>query len=324
MKKIVCVLLVCILLLGLSVYESQDNTIVIYSALEQYRNDELKRQLDDKFPNYNVQIMYQPTAKVGAKIKSEGVNSDADILLGIETGYLDMVSDSLAQVTDFSRLNYLDNLNPESGKYLVFEKFGGGFAVNTQILEKYGLEEPTTYEDLLKPEYKNLIATQDPKSSSTGYNFYLSLYNMWGLEKTLAYYDALNENIKQYSESGSGPVKLLIQGECAVGTALTYQVVNEINNGNPLKMVFPPEGSPYSCSALAMIKGRENNSRIAEVFRYIANEFILYDVQYFNPTPILKNQNTDIPNYPENIIDADMTGLENLNLKKELLDEWKY
>ena len=76
---------------------------------------------------------------------------------------------------------------------------------------------------------------------------------MWGEEKALDYFDKLNENVKQYSESGSGPVKLLIQGECAVGTALTYQVVTEINNGNPLKMIYPESGSPYSLDGVSIV-----------------------------------------------------------------------
>lgn len=41
--------------------------LVIYSALEQYRNDDLKAHLAEKFPGLNVQIMYMPTAKVAAK-----------------------------------------------------------------------------------------------------------------------------------------------------------------------------------------------------------------------------------------------------------------
>ena len=131
------------------------------------------------------------------------------------------------------------------------------------------------------------------------------------------------ENFR-YSESGSGPVKLLIQGECAVGTALTYQVVTEINNGNPLKMIYPESGSPYSLDGVSMVNGKDKKEEVQEVFRYLVNEYLVYDKDNYNPGEILVNQNSQMKNYPENIPYADMTGLEDLELKDELLQKWKY
>ncbi len=324
MKKIILAIIAMILLLYGAIYEKSENTIVIYSACEQYRNDDLLEHLMKKFPDINIQVMYLPTAKIAAKVKSEKEETDADILLGVENGYLEMVTDSLAEVDQYSHLDYIDGLNPDHHKYVVWESFGGGFAVNTKILEKYGLDEPKTFEDLLNPKYKNLIAIQDPKSSSTGYNFMLALINNWGEEKTFEYYDQLDKNVKQYSESGSGPVKMLIQGECAIGTALTYQVVTEINNGNPLKMIYPPEGSPYSVDGLTMIKGRDQKEDVRKVFEYIANEYLVYDKKMYNPGEILKNQESSLKNYPEGIKYANMKGIEDLSLKEKLLKKWKY
>ena len=324
MKKVIACIIAAIVLLYGMIYEKSGNTIVIYSALEQYRNDAIQLQLKEKFPEYDVQIMYLPTAKIAAKIKSEKQGTDADIILAVENGYMEMIKDELADVAQYSHLDYVDGMNPEHGKYLIWESFGGGFAVNTKILEKYGLEEPKSYKDLLKPEYENLIALQDPKSSSTGYNFMLNLINNYGLEDTLKFYDELDKNVKQYSESGSGPVKLLIQGECAIGTALTYQVVSEINNGNPLKMIYPEEGSPYSLDGVSFIKNREDNQKVKDVFEYLVNDCLVIDKENNNPGKVLKVQENKLENYPEDIKYADMTGIEDLELKEELLKEWKY
>ena len=60
----------------------------------------------------------------------------------------------------------------------------------TRILDKYGLETPKTYEDLLKPEYKDLIAMPDPKTSGTGYAFFLNAVNIMGEEKAIQYFKA--------------------------------------------------------------------------------------------------------------------------------------
>lgn len=324
MRKLFFIVLTLICLLYVGISQKDRNTIVVYSALEQYRNDDLSEHLKKKFPNANIQIMYLPTAKIAAKIQSEKEESDADIILGVETGYMEKIKDALADVKHYSELNYINGIQPKDNKYLIWESYGGGFAVNTKVLKKYNLEEPKTYKDLLKPEYKDKIVIQDPKSSSTGYNFYLNLTNEIGLENTLSFYDRLDENVKQYSESGSGPVKMLIQGECAIGTALTYQVVTEINNGNPLKMIYPPEGSPYSLDGVSMISGREKREDIREVFTYIVNEYLVYDKEMYNPGKILVNQKSMMKNYPKNIKYADMTNIDDLILKDELLSKWKY
>ena len=43
--------------------------------------------------------------------------------------------------------------------------------------------------------------------------------------------------MKQFSESGSGPIKLLIQGDIGIGLGLTFQAVNQINEGSPFQIV---------------------------------------------------------------------------------------
>ena len=164
----------------------------------------------------------------------------------------------------------------------------------------------------------------DPKSSGTGYFFYKSWVNEWGLDGALDYVDALYGNLKQFTESGSGPIKLLKQGEVAIGLALTFQAVSEINEGQPFEIIFPQEGSPYSLTGTAMIDGRENDPEILEVFDFIVNEFLKYDKEYFSPEEIYDGQVNRIDGYPESIVYADMTGIQDIAEKERLLEKWKY
>ena len=62
MKKILAGLVVVIMALYFAINKQESNTLVIYSALEQYRNDDLKAHLAEKFPDLNVQIMYMPVS----------------------------------------------------------------------------------------------------------------------------------------------------------------------------------------------------------------------------------------------------------------------
>lgn len=326
MKKIFIGLLMLTILLVYNVTQQDKDTIIIYSSLEQYRGEELQKQLNEKFPDLQIRVMYVSTAKSAAKISVEKEGTDADIVVGLETSYLEKIKDSLAELHDIPELDYVEGLETEmhDNKYVTWERQAGAFIINENVIEKYGLDIPHSYQDLLKPEYKDLIAMPDPKSSGTGYFFYKSLVNSLGEEAALSYIDALEKNIKQFTESGSGPIKLLIQGETAIGLGLTFQAVSEINKNSPFTIIYPEEGSPYSLTGTGLIKGRENNEQIKEVFNFIISDFLIYDKENFSPEQILKSQKNEIPNYPQNIRYADMTGIEKIEEKERLLDLWKY
>lgn len=191
-------------------------------------------------------------------------------------------------------------------------------------MKKKDFRLPQTYEDLLDPVYKNLIAMPDPKSSGTGYFFLQSWVNAWGEERAFEYVDQLYNNLKQFTESGSGPIKMMIQGETAIGLGMTFQAVNEINKGLPFEIIYPPEGSPFSVSGCAIINGKENKKGVDEVFDYLIHECLVYDKENFSPETILTGQRNSIPNYPQNIIYADMVGIDNIAEKERLLKLWKY
>lgn len=325
MKKVLILVFVTFALL-MHVGYGGSNAIVIYSSLEQYRGEELQRQLNEKFPDENILVFYVSTAKSAAKISVEKEKTDADIVVGLETAYMEKISNYLADISNVKTQNYLTGLEPEenNNKYITWERQAGSIIINTQVLDKYGLEIPKTYEDLLKEEFKGLVAMPDPKTSGTGYFFYKNMVNVLGDEAALDYFDRLQKNIKSFTESGSGPIKLLTQGEIAVGLGLTFQAVEEINNGLPFITITPEYGSPYSLTGSGIIKSKENNQLVQEVFEFIANDFLVYDKENFSPEPIYHNQNNKIENYPKNIEYADMCGISDISEKERLLELWKY
>lgn len=326
MKKFFVLLTAVTLMLTFFAVSDNQESIVICASSEQFRNDSLQEQLNERFPEYNIIVMYMSTGKSAAKIYAEGSETEVDILVGLETGYLNKLRSCLSDISGISRIPYLEGLTPadNDGLWVTWERQAGAIIVNTDVLEKYGLEAPASYEDLLDPAYKGLIAMPDPTSSGTGYFFYKSWVNSMGEDAALAYVDALYGNLKQFTESGSGPIKLLKQGETAIGLALTFQAVNEINDGYPLQIIYPPSGSPYSLTGSAVVKGHLEKEGIAEVFDFIANEFLIYDKENFSPEPVYEGQSNTIPNYPVNIPYADMTGIQRIDEKERLLSLWKY
>ncbi len=68
-----------------------------------------------------------------------------------------------------------------------------GITVNTKELKAKNISAPSSYEDLIKPEYKDLISMPSPASSGTGYLTVSELIQIMGEEKAWQYMDKLHK-----------------------------------------------------------------------------------------------------------------------------------
>jgi len=314
-----------LLVITISCKKENSNNVVIYHALEDFRVEHMQTLLKERFPKYNITFQAMSTGNLAAKLKAEGTQTEADIIVGLETSYLEGLKDFLADLSGFDLSEYLPELLPAHKLYIPEELFSGAIMINRTILENAKLPIPTSYQDLLIPEYKGLISMPNPKTSSTGYMFLVSLINAWGEDTAFTYFDKLSENILQFTSSGSGPVNSLIQGEIGIGLSITYNAINAINNRNfPMEYFFFAEGSPYNSSGSAIMKGREKRPVVKEVFDFYLTKLNKDDKELYSPERIFKNQQNRIPNYPEHIPYANMDGIYDLTLKERLLSKWKY
>ena len=332
MKKALCVLAsaacLCGALSGCS--SGAKEKVVIYSCAEDFRNEHLLSRLEEEFPDYEIVVEYQSTGSNAARLKAEGTQTECDIIFDLEIGYMEQLKDTLASLEEYDFSSYLPELVPADKTYAPLYRSSGAIIVNPELLQEKGLPIPTSYEDLLNPQYKGLISMPNPKASSTGYMFLKAFVNSMGEEEAFAYFDSLYPNMLSFTSSGSGPVNALVQKEAAIGLGMTFQAVNEINKGSNLQILFfngpspYPAGAPYSIGGTAVIEGKLERPAVKAVFDFIYGTSVLEDKQLFMPEAIYKDQNTPIENYPANIVYADMTGGSDFAEKDRLLAKWKY
>lgn len=317
-KILIIILTITLLITGCS---SNKDRIVIYTSMEEERNQVLKEQLKEKFPDIDVVVQYMATGNSAAKIKNEGTNVEADIVLDLETAHMVNVQDKFADLSNFDKSIYLDGVNT-TDNYLIWTKYTMNLIIDKDYFKKHNLKVPQTYEDLLKKEYKDLIAMPDPKTSGTGYGFYLNVVNIMGEENAITYFKKLKNNLREFTTSGSGPTNLLKQGEMAIALGMTAQGVGAINEGYNFEIIELESGSPYNTTSCGIIKGRENKENVMRVFEWLINDYGRYDKENYMPDIILKNQNNKIKNYPNNLKDANMSGIDSVKVKEELTKKW--
>lgn len=326
MKKLIALLLVVVSCLSVFAgcgAASDDNSVVIYSSDEDYINEYFLQRLNEQFPDYNITIEYLSTGENAAKLMAEGTETPCDIVWGLEVGYMDNLTENLADISAYDTSIYVEDMQIGGGKYLVAHRYSGCIVVNTQQLEEKGLPVPESYEDLLKPEYKNLIAMPNPKSSGTGYIYLKSLVNAWGEEKAFDYFDQLSGNVLQFTSSGSGPINALVQGEIAIAMGMTSQAVIEINAGQPFQIIFFDEGAPFTACGYGIIEGKQDKQAVKDVFDFFYNELIHEEKEMFLPEQIFADQVNTIENYPKDIPYSDMSG-NTADEKERLLEMWIY
>lgn len=300
--------------------ESRD--VVIWTSGEDYRNEYYLNSLRERFPDYNITLEYMNTSTIAAKVKEEGDKAAVDIICSEEYGYLYMIEDQLAVLEDFDFSVFLDDIVPESRRFTPELKNGGCVILNRKVLQDKGAAIPTSYEDLLDPQYKGLISMPSPASSGTGYMFLRQLVNEWG-EEAFAFFERFSENVLQYTSSGSGPVNALVQGEVGVGLGMTAQAVTEINEGVDLDIVFFEEGSPFSMYGNAMMAKSAGRQAVRDVFNCLAADLCKGNNEKFFPDQLFKDFAPVVEGYPQNIRYGNMCN-DTLAEKERLLERWNF
>jgi iron(III) transport system substrate-binding protein len=135
-----------------------------------------------------------------------------------------------------------------------------GFATNTEWLKAHpNAKAPTSWDDLLKPEFKGQVIVAHPSTSGTSYTALATILQIRGEKDGWEYVKKYAAQISQYTKSGAAPAKLVAQGEGAVAIVFSHDTVNEIeNNKAPLQLTFPAEGTGFEIGGVAVVKNAKH------------------------------------------------------------------
>jgi iron(III) transport system substrate-binding protein len=223
----------------------------------------MKQEFEAKY-GITVNYVRMSSGEALARIQAEKDNPQFDIWWG---GPIDSFVAAKAEglLEAYDSPNYANLLDPV--KYKDADNFWVGiyvgtlgFATNTDWLAANpGVEAPTSWDDLLKPEFKGQVMVAHPSSSGTSYTAISTILQIRGEEAGWEYIKQYAGQISQYTKSGAAPAKFVGQGEAAVGIVFSHDIVNEIdNNKMPLKLTFPAEGTGYEIGGMGLIKGAKH------------------------------------------------------------------
>ena len=345
MNKLIRIIPLSVLSIGALTGCANNKTIYIFTAHEENRIQLYNKELKEKFPNYNIQVVSKTTGALMSELQAQGTKTTCDIFVGIEITNAEILlkgnPDLFADLSDYDTSHYVDevleyqkdvtlkNGSVRKGhkKYHIQDKEAGCIVYSKS---KVGDNIPTSYQDLLDEKYKGAIIMPNPKSSGTGYYFYNGLASLNGKDAALSYFNSLNANIKEWSASGSGPVKGVDKKEIAVGLGMHFQAVEYANKNSDIGITYFAEGSPYTLYTMGMINGKEKNAAVKEVYDYFFNYVNYLDNSQIVPETIYKPEfakTVTVENWKSpSDYGVNYTQMQNLldpDYKNELLDAWK-
>ncbi|MCP4672280.1 MAG: ABC transporter substrate-binding protein [Desulfobacula sp.] len=181
-----------------------------------------------------------------------------------------------------------------------------GFSVNTDLLKDAKLPMPTSWADLIKPEYKGMIQIASPQSSGTAYTALATFTQMFGEDKAFDYLKKLHSNVGQYTKSGSAPGKNAARGETMIGIGFLHDHGKEKAKGFPLELVAPSEGTGYEIGGLSIMKGARNMEN--------AKKFVDWALSKEGMEVAASVQSFQVPTNTEAAIPAEAIRTEDVNL----------
>lgn len=208
--------------------------LVIYDASEDV-GAALAAAFGAKHPEISVKVTSGSTGPIAERAIAEMANPQADVVYLVNDTALEQLKNAgvfepYAPTDSALRASFRE---PDDfySKYFATTMC---MVVNTERLAQKQLPMPTTWEDLIKPVYKNEISLPSPMQSGTGGAILTTFVDAFGWQ----FVENLNENVYQYSDGGSGGAQLAGTGEVTIGLSYDTTCYATKSSGRPVEVVF--------------------------------------------------------------------------------------
>ena len=242
-----------------------EGELVVYGSCEE---DYLSAACTNFESLYGIKTQYQrlSTGEVPTKIEEENGNPSADVWFGgtnnpYDTAAAKGLLDNSYTPINASHLTKDIYKDPNGYWYGIYTGILG-FMANKGELERLGLQAPQTWDDLLKPEYQNLIWLSNYNTAGTAKLVVNTMLQMKGHDAGIQYLVDLDKNIQVYTKSGSGPSKNVGTGECVIGIGFLHDGITQIvdNGYDNVQLIIPTDGTSCEIGPVAIFQGAKHQA----------------------------------------------------------------
>lgn len=242
---------------------AQQGELVLYCSVD----ENWCRVMSEAFQRetgINVLMTRRSSGETYAQVRAEEGQPRGDVWWG-GTGdpHLQAAQEGLTEAYESPMLDELQDWavrQAEAADYRTVGIYAGalGYGYNTDIIDPTSEDAPQCWADLLDERYRDDIQVANPNSSGTAYTLLATLVQLMGEDEAFEYLTALNDNVSQYTQSGSAPIRAAATGETAIGIVFMHDAVAAAVQGGPIQVVAPCEGTGYEIGSMSLIAGGPN------------------------------------------------------------------
>ncbi|AEF83789.1 iron ABC transporter substrate-binding protein [Treponema primitia ZAS-2] len=259
------------------------NQLTVYSALP---DQEIPTYFNafEKDTGIHVNYVRLSAGEMMARISAEKNNPQASLMHGGSSDtYVAANKEGLLSPYQSSELaNIPAQYHDADGVWNPIYVGAIAFVCNTDWFKENNLKMPTSWADLVKPEFKGQVSMAHPATSGTSYTVLATLIQLFGETESWNYLKKLDANVRQYTKAGAAPPQEAALGEAAIAITFSHDGLKPKMEGYPVELVFPTEGTGYEVGGVALIKNgfekeQENAKRFIDWFMSVRGQELFID-----------------------------------------------
>jgi iron(III) transport system substrate-binding protein len=236
----------------------KEGKVSYYSALELNVAERLGKAFEAKYPGIAVHVERSGAERIYQRIAQEqgsGINA-ADVANSTDPAhYLDWKGkDWLAPyLPDDVAKNFPSDQFDADGTYATSCAWTETIGYNTKLVKPE--DAPKSYADLLEPKWQGKIVKAHPGYSGAimTATFVLSRELGWSFFEKLA-----QQKVMQVQSAADPPKKLLLGERAVMADGNDYNLLLAKQQGQPVEIVYPSEGSPLIIVPSAIFRNAPN------------------------------------------------------------------
>lgn len=242
-------------------------TLVLYSA-QGY--DQAMADAFHKKTGIKVQLVDDSTGNIVAKMEAEKSNPHWDVawfdgdstMQGLDNEGLLLQNWTPTDVSNYT--SYGQSLIPSDKAYYPASiTAAAAIGYNTKLVSVS--QAPKDWSDLLKPEFKNAVAMNDPSISGPTFPFVAGMLQLMGTQKGEQFYSSLKQNGMKVFPTNGDTLKALLAGQVKAIMIQDSALVSAKVKGDPIQIVYPSSGV-FSLPGVIAIDKNAPDAAVAKQF----------------------------------------------------------